>query len=418
MFSPSVASLYLGTVMSVLLLTLMLMQTECWLIQNDGFNNHGVVDQDTENIEKLTQTHREEKCAKDPDCRLAFWQCSYYYPAIPSANWVEDGYILYPHDPYPNAIFFHLHIPKSGGTNFRDNGLRVAVYHNCGIKESWTYDSIAHSGMKDFNLAQYMEDKKCRSVSFEPKYEDYSQYIGNFWPNRNNNPVLYKPEAKPTKKESLGYSYGGVDQADHPEAYRDLLVFALLRRPIDHVRSMISQFYKLYVEQPDHPNAKRCLGGNLSVFYDPLPDQECAGYNFHNQQVWKYGGGSLDKAKNTIESVFGLGLESHYEESMCLWQWQLGQMNKTKCNCEAIRAFRKEFGKHPEAMPGVGSYTSPKGQFRITRSDLSRIMQITMMDEALHVHASKIFIIRMYEIWEKSGHKVLCDDDVLNSLYD
>lgn len=291
---------------------------------------------------------------------------------------------------YSNGFFFHLHIPKTGGTHFQRQVINVWQGNNCGIGyESWPYNDFSKTGSKDFSIPRYFDDRSCKVLTFETNFYDLEKYID----------IFYKDK------------YGKRNTTN-----RDLLVFSFIRSPMDHIRSLIAQEhmthrFRLNNGFPDDKRAKRCLNPSTKLrdYYDATsPETSCSGYTMTNTQVRALGIGSISKAKHTVDSIFGLGLASHYEEAVCLFSYQLGQFNGEACSCQAINHYRSTT-KHKE-------WISKKGLFQINDDDIKRIEQITSKDQILHSYAARLFYKRIMLVQDLTNVTILCPWDWLHGL--
>ena len=283
---------------------------------------------------------------------------------------------------YPNGFFFFYHIPKTGGSNFRNNILQIKGVNHCGLSMTWPYDPITDSGIKNFDLLKFWNMPYCQVLCFEAKYLHIQSYVNNFWPS--------------------------IDKSENQR--RDMLVFTFLRRPFDHVRSMISQTYKQFLVNENATLSKSCLKGPLKNFYNPASsDLACSAYSMSNAQVALLGGGSLMNAKTVVDKLFAFGLNSWYEESICLFQFQLGQFNKEKCTCQYIS--EKRLDKREGS-----AYPSPHDDFRFSDADIYDIGEVTLADDALYIYSARIFYKRIKYVEKKTGVQVLCANSTLKDL--
>lgn len=316
-----------------------------------------------------------------------------FYPSDTAARSSSQGWELILQKSsefeYGNAFFFHLHVPKTGGTNFQNNVIKTWQENNCGIGETtWPWNNFNQNGYKNFELSKFLEDKTCKVLTFQADYLNLVNYVDYFYNDPN-----------------------GVKNT----TARDMLVMTFVRAPIDHVRSLMSQGYITHINKnktKPNPKSQRCLDPkNLKHFYDPdqkHKSQPCTSYQMQNNQVHTLGLGSVSRAKHTLSAMFAVGLASHYEESVCLFQYQLGQMNPKACSCEAI-AHHRETG-------AFNAWESRKGLFHLTDDDIRRIEQITAQDRMLYEHASLIFYHRVMKVKQLSNVSILCDDDWLHGI--
>ena len=60
-------------------------------------------------------------------------------------------------------------------------------------------------------------------------------------------------------------------------------------------------------------------------------------YNLHNLQTTVLSNGNLTEATNIIDKMFWVGITEHYDASMCLLAYQLGQFNPNLCDCKLLK---------------------------------------------------------------------------------
>ena len=127
---------------------------------------------------------------------------------------IFDGNIHVSHDYYPHLFFLHAHIPKTGGTTFKDlvkvaNSKGIDKLTNCG------YTYVGHkksSGGVAENYAKSIEDvihSGCTYYSHETHYTDYRFLIDN------------RSEIVP---------------------YKNFRIFTIIRQPLDHAFSALGHY--------------------------------------------------------------------------------------------------------------------------------------------------------------------------------
>lgn len=227
----------------------------------------------------------------------------------------------------------HFHIPKTGGTAFHF----LFDKTNCGYRCHGVHNSYSIISKFDRNR------EKCGFFS-----QEFSSYT--------------------LLKESL--------RNPNPEA--KILVF--FRNPMSHVLSAVGHMNRKGIKECK--GLERAISGN------------CSFYNLDNMQTTYFADRDLSAALKHLKSLFWIGITEHYDASICLLSYQLGQFDPSKCNCT---------GKLVRPMNRGARFTHP------LRS-ISEVRKLTILDLILYEEAYELFLKRVHYAETDLGHPILCEN--------
>ena len=119
----------------------------------------------------------------------------------------------------------------------------------------------------------------------------------------------------------------------------------------------------------------------------------CEFYQLNNMQTSLMGDGSLKEAIKQLRNLFWIGITEHYDASICLLSYQLGQLNKSKCSCSGwlVRPMNRGPPKYSHSLHAI-----------------KQGFDWLHLDTMLYQEAYKIFLLRIYAAERESGHEFLC----------
>ena len=228
-------------------------------------------------------------------------------------------------------LLIHFHIPKTGGTTFHFLFDKTNCGHRPhGVKN--VYDVI-ETFDKDRNLCGFFS-------------QEFSSYTN-----------LSNSLRHSTNKAKL---------------------LVLFRTPLSHVLSAVGHMTRKRIDA--------CSGIQRAM------SKECTFYKLDNIQTTYLGQRDLAAALQNLENLFWIGITEHYDASICLLSYQLGQFNPSKCNC-------------------TGTLVKPGNRginIRHSLPDIREVSKLTNLDSILYERAYEIFLKRVYNAEKKLGFPILC----------
>lgn len=281
---------------------------------------------------------------------------------------------------YPNAFFLFIHIPKSGGTTFNVRTCPKRLEScgmdcGCGNCATPTYYTAAE-GLHYPVLNSFM-NSSCPMLSYEMNYDGFK------W-------AYHHPV---------------------PHEGRPLFAITFIREPYNFIRSQLSHYISFYRSKTSSRqySDRRIQCVNASQHFNE--SSGCNRYHLDNGQTSWLANGDINTGLSIIRRIFGLGITEYHEESMCIFQFQLGQFNKKRCNCNYLKKIkRKKTSK---------IWNSPLTSFAFeAESGITELMmKYTRLDNILWAGAMKIFAHRLRYLEEKTQVKLLCPDDTSFEKY-
>ena len=273
---------------------------------------------------------------------------------------------------FPNAFFLFIHMPKNGGTTFNVRSCPRVLSH-CG--------SVCGCG-------------NCESPYF------YSGERGEVYP------VLNDFMSGTCPLLSFEIDYSGFEWAyNHPVPYkgRTLYAMTLIRNPYNYIKSQlghyISHYRSKFTSGDRSPLTVRCM--------EPIAhfnrSNGCTPYHLENGQTFWMAQGNLEKGIDLLQKMWGVGITEYHEESMCLFQYQLNQFNRRRCNCEYILKLKKTRSSKIWKTKNMGL----DEDLQIRHVMISN----TRQDLKLWSAALKIFAHRIKYVEQEMGVKIICDDN-------
>ena len=222
-----------------------------------------------------------------------------------------DGRIHVSKKLYPSLFFLHFHIPKTGGTTFKDlvvvnNSQGIDRIKNCGF----TYVGHKSSGAAT-KYASTLDVIKsgCSYYSHESGATDCKFYL---------------------------------DTIEFNLPYKNIRSMTMIRQPLDHAFSAIGHYARYH----EKGNLRRCSGlhaylgkfTSSSFFLQQLCNihigGNCEMYDLHNLQTTRLASGNLTNAMDILDKMFWVGITEYFDASICLLAYQLGQFNEKLCDCK------------------------------------------------------------------------------------
>ena len=231
-------------------------------------------------------------------------------------------------------LFIHLHIPKTGGTAFRS----LFNSDNCGYPADGASE-------RAYAIAAEINHNRSSCVFFSHEFKSLTR--------------LYT---------ALG------ERLDSPAK---TLVF--FRDPIIHAVSAVGHMLRKRVKGCE-TISRAALG-------------ECKFYNLNNMQTTIVGNRDVDVAISNMKKLFWIGIVEHYDASICLLSYQLGQLNRSACSCSSWLVTPSNRG-HPK-------FTHSYYSIQVGYKNL-------YLDNILYQDVYKTFLLRIHHAEVKTGHQFLC----------
>lgn len=259
-------------------------------------------------------------------------------------------------DYYPDAFFLFVHIPKTGGTTFNVRSCPI-VLQDCG--ESC---GCGNCGFPFFNSGEVYPDVNnlmlgsCPMLSYEINYPGFKL-------------AVWSPP---------------------PLRSRRLHMITLIREPYGYTKSQIGHFLMEYKEKYKAGDRSQKTMRCLKPIQHFNTSAGCSNYSVGDGQTRWLADGNLKLALSLIRSMFAIGLTEFHEESMCLFQYQLGQFNHRRCNFKYIRNL-KSVHQNTRLMNNsdlIAELDKSPGLLEV-------IEKRTAADRALYAEAKKIFFTRI-----------------------
>jgi hypothetical protein len=228
----------------------------------------------------------------------------------------------------------HIHIPKTGGTAFR----LLFNSDNCGYPADGASE-------RAYNIVADLNQNRRHCIFFSHEFKSLTRL----------------------------HSALGVSSSRAP---RTLMFF---RDPIMHAVSAVGHMLRKRVKGCE-TISRAALG-------------QCKFYNLNNMQTTIVGNRDVEAAISNMRKVFWIGIVEHYDASICLLAYQLGQLNKKACSCSGWLVAPANRG-HPK-------YTHSYKSIEVGYQQL-------YLDNVLYQEAYKTFLLRVHNAETASGHQFLC----------
>lgn len=166
----------------------------------------------------------------------------------------------------------------------------------------------------------------------------------------------------------------------------------MLREPVSH-----------YLSQFLHDKSNR----RVRTLEEYLNMENPKGYNRNvngNFQLKRLGARSVAEGKQILsEHMFFFGVIEHWQPSICLLNYQLGQFDRIKCDlCEAHGGVKTSWIGHRTAKEEKGS--------TLDVSLVKQMQRINRLDSELYTWAMEEFKGRVRQVEQKEGVKMLCNE--------
>jgi hypothetical protein len=109
---------------------------------------------------------------------------------------------------------------------------------------------------------------------------------------------------------------------------------------------------------------------------------------------------NVEVALSKIHSMFFVGILELYDASVCVLSYQLGQFNKSKCDC-ALK-------KSPTSKPL--NVHEKKATLVVDHLKNELVQRSVAMDSILYYEASLIVMTRIIHVERQMGVKMICND--------
>ena len=119
---------------------------------------------------------------------------------------------------------------------------------------------------------------------------------------------------------------------------------------------------------------------------------ECTFYKLDNLQTAHIGDKDLETALTRLNNLFWIGITEHYDASICLLSYQLGQFDSTRCNCSGTLV-----------KPG-----NRGASLKHRLPDLRDVYKRTYQDTVLYQRAYELFLLRIHTAESDVGSPILC----------
>lgn len=233
---------------------------------------------------------------------------------------------------YVGEFLIHFHIPKTGGTTFHF----LFDKTNCGHRP--------HGVKNVYDIVSRFDSERGSCGFFSQEFLSFSN--------------LSKALAFSTKPAKL---------------------LTFFRTPISHVLSAVGHMTRKKI--------KKCTGLKLAM------SPECDFYKIDNIQTTYLGSRDLSTSLQNLHNLFWIGITEHYDASVCLLSYQLGQFDSRKCNC-------------------AGTLVKPGNRgIKVSHSlpDLRDVGHLTQLDTVLYQNAYELFLKRVYYAEKDLGLPILCE---------
>lgn len=277
---------------------------------------------------------------------------------------------------YPDAFFFFIHIPKSGGSSFN---LRICpnVLSDCGVEcgcgncgqPTWIDNPTIFP-----NLFDYANNLLCPILSFEMPFE-------GFW-------EAYREPAR-------------------PEIKRKTYMITFIRNPFNYIKSQIGHYiarhHTSFRNGDKSEHTIQCMDAGQHF----NESSGCNDYHLKNGQTQWLANGDPKLAMSIIDKLFGVGITEYHAESMCLFQYQLGQFNKKRCHYKHLH----EAGK----LDNSKIWSTPERFLEFEKDHRMRDMMLNSVrdDIDLWMHALKVFVHRLRAVERATGAKLISPKEIL-----
>ena len=271
---------------------------------------------------------------------------------------------------YPGEFFFHLHIPKTGGTTFAQC---LLCWNN-----ELVYFPPKETGKYTCSFVNIASLKK---------------------PGQNRHKTIVSCEI-----HRLGNLPSFLEQLQLPNAR----ILTFIRRPIDHLFSAILHFLL------HNPNENPCRNFREVIEADENPRvHRCHHYDLKNMQTATLSlsdDADISKAITFVsKNVFHFGITSFYRTSLCLLAYQLGLLSfhTEVCDCSQIR----DTGvRHVNGQHDSGQNNSVITSANILSDDDLMILEAKYinLDRVLYDVSFRLFLERVLIAEKDEGISLMC----------
>ena len=288
----------------------------------------------------------------------------------------ESCILSYRGDYYPDTTFFHLHIPKTGGSTF-------AQCLRCWDNRKLLMPTAPLCNCKEFNVSddflKVLTTKNKQVISCE---------ISSGVPGPGNLNTFLAKLSIPSIK-----------------------VLTFIRKPIDHVMSA-------FLHMKSRKKHTSSCSSFKAIFesYENKKKKNCTHYDIRNMQTaslslssFANGNTNLTAAVSFLsERVFFFGITSYYRTSLCLLAYQLGQLelHRSVCDCSTHAHVSV---KHANVYTKQSS-NSPAFLDELSIEDMKTLTSAYInLDNVLYHVAMQVFLQRVLIAEQDSGQQLLCE---------
>lgn len=137
----------------------------------------------------------------------------------------------------------------------------------------------------------------------------------------------------------------------------------------------------------------------------------CSEYDVDNGQTSWLADGDVDRGISIIRQLFGLGITEYHEESMCLFQYQLGQFNSNRCNYKYLEKIKGDRSSKIWSTDKTHhSFETELGMRDLLHEHITKDMQ-------LWSEAMRIFAARVRHVERETGVTLLNPSDPIWSTH-
>lgn len=139
---------------------------------------------------------------------------------------------------------------------------------------------------------------------------------------------------------------------------------------------------------------------------------KCTLYDVGNGQTQWLAKGNTTLGISIMRTLFGLGITEYHEESMCLFQFQLGQFNKKRCNYKYISKMKVDGSSR------IWSSNKTHHRFENEPGMREMLLHYSTKDMVLWTEAMKIFAQRIRYVENEMNVQIIDSNDLFWKNFD
>jgi hypothetical protein len=278
---------------------------------------------------------------------------------------------------YPDHLFYHVHIPKTGGQTI--------------------YGCMLRSWGREGGFIQGNGSPNCRNVS------------------RDVLSSIHYLSCEITYNGEFSSIMSSLKRTN-----REIMAFTMIRQPLSYVFSALEH----HITRRGHA---ACQDFNAIIVADRKNFSACAHYDIRNLQTrvfsssdpksfdpTTFGPANLTQALSILRNeLFSIGITGYFRASLCLLAYQMGQLHlhKPVCDCRQLDPTIKIFQKNK-------SSNSTLNRHNLLSAEALEVLlsQYINLDEILYNYALDLFLSRIIVAERHENIKLLCahtDDEAI-----